>query len=328
MGEAKTVLITGGAGFIGSHLAESCLADGLRVTVIDDLSTGSRGNIRHLEEHARFRFETGSVLDEGACERLVGACEEVIHLAAAVGVGTVFARPADTIRRNVRGTENVLAAAERHGRKVFVASTSEVYGRDARAGKTCFRETDEITLGPSMRWCYACSKALDEYLARACAQESGLRVVVGRIFNTVGPRQSGAYGMVIPRFVEWALAGDPLQVYGDGLQVRTFTHVLDTVRAIRLLMAAPRAEGEVVNIGSAETVSILELARMVKDAAASASEIVHVPYEKAYAPGFEDIRNRVPDLTKLHDLTGFRAERTLAEILTDTIRFFRDGGER
>lgn len=319
----KRVLVTGGAGFIGSHLAESFLADGVAVTVLDDLSTGSTRNIEHLRSSPGFRFEEGSVLDAELAGRAVAEADEVVHLAAAVGVKMVFAQPTDTIRRNVQGTENVLAAAVRGGRKVFVASTSEVYGKDPERGGDSFHETDHVVLGPSMRWCYACSKALDEYLARAYHLDSSLPVVVGRIFNTVGPRQSGAYGMVIPRFVEWALAGEPIQVYGDGLQVRTFTHVLDTVRAIRLLMAEPRAVGEVVNIGSSETVSILELAGLVKEATGSGSEIVKVPYEEAYGEGFEDIRSRVPDLAKLHALTGFRAGRSLGDILRDTIDYAR-----
>jgi UDP-glucose 4-epimerase len=315
----RRTLITGGAGFIGSHLAESLLADGREVIVLDDLSTGSIANIEHLLDSAGFRFEHGSVLDRDLCERAVAECSEVVHLAAAVGVRMVFSNPAETIERNVGGTEAVLRSALRHGRKVFIASTSEVYGRDVASSKGAFRESDEIVLGPSMRWCYACSKALDEYRARAHVRESGLAVVIGRIFNTVGPRQTGAYGMVIPRFVSWALSGAPMQVYGDGEQVRTFTHVADTVRAIRALMEEPGAEGEIVNIGSEETTTIADLARLVKDVARSDSEIVLVPYEEAYGEGFEDVRRRVPDLTKLRALTGFRAERTLRDIVEDVI---------
>jgi UDP-glucose 4-epimerase len=260
---------------------------------------------------------------------MVRGSDEVIHLAAAVGVQLVFSKPTETIERNVTGTEHVLRAALRYGRKVFIASTSEVYGKDPRGdGQTSFSETDEITLGPSMRWCYACSKALDEYLARAYHADKGLPVVIGRLFNTVGPRQSGAYGMVIPRFVEWALAGKPIQVYGDGGQVRTFAHVADAVRAMMGLMVEPDAEGEVVNIGSEETVSILELAQLVKKMTGSASEIVHVPYEEAFGEGFEDIRNRVPNVAKIRDLTGFKAERSLSEILADTIEYTRSAAAR
>ena len=328
MPETRSVLITGGAGFIGSHLAEACLAEGRRVTVLDDLSTGSLRNIKHLIDSPGFRFELGSVMDPSLTDEMVRASDEVVHLAAAVGVELVFSKPTETIERNVSGTEHVLRAALRYGRKVFVASTSEVYGRDPAGDGTSFNETDEVTLGPSMRWCYACSKALDEYLARAYHYDKGLPVVIGRLFNTVGPRQSGAYGMVIPRFVEWALAGKPIQVYGDGGQVRTFTHVVDAVRAITGLMGEPGAEGEVVNIGSEETVSILDLARLVKDMTGSTSEIVHVPYEEIFGDGFEDIRNRVPDVTKIRSLTGFRAEHGLREILADTIDYARSAASR
>ncbi|MHC4248410.1 MAG: NAD-dependent epimerase/dehydratase family protein [Planctomycetota bacterium] len=329
MAEARSVLITGGAGFIGSHLAEAYLAEGRCVTVLDDLSTGSLRNIKHLMDSPRFRFELGSVMDPSLTDEMVRASDEVVHLAAAVGVKLVFSKPTETIERNVSGTEHVLRAALRYGRKVFVASTSEVYGKDPRGdGAASFSETDEITLGPSMRWCYACSKALDEYLARAYHADKGLPVVIGRLFNTVGPRQSGAYGMVIPRFVEWALAGKPIQVYGDGGQLRTFIHVLDAVRAVKGLMDEPAAEGEVVNIGSEETVSILDLARLVKEAADSSSEIVHVPYEEAFGEGFEDIRNRVPDVAKIRALTGFAAQRSLRDVLADTVEYARSGAAR
>jgi UDP-glucose 4-epimerase len=323
MSEPRSTLITGGAGFIGSHLAESLLADGQRVVVLDDLSTGSLRNVQHLVGSPGFRFQLGSVLDKAACDELVGACDEVVHLAAAVGVKMIFERPMETIERNVRGTENILESALRAGRKVFLASTSEVYGKETKRGTDRFHEDDDVTLGPSMRWCYACSKALDEYLCRAYFLEKGLPVVIGRLFNTVGPRQSGAYGMVIPRFVEWALAGEPIQVYGDGQQVRTFTHVKDAVRAVRGLMRAPAAEGQVVNIGSADPITMLDLAHRIKALTASASPIVTVPYEQAYGKGFEDIRNRVPDLSRIEALLGYRPERTLGDILADTIAFAR-----
>jgi len=326
--ETRSVLITGGAGFIGSHLAEACLAEGRRVAVLDDLSTGSLRNIKHLIDSPGFRFELGSVMDPSLTDEMVRDSDQVVHLAAAVGVELVFSKPTETIERNVSGTEHVLRSALRYGRKVFVASTSEVYGRDPAGDGASFGETDEITLGLSMRWCYACSKALDEYLARAYYADKGLPVVIGRLFNTVGPRQSGAYGMVIPRFVEWALSGKPIQVYGDGGQVRTFTHVVDAVRAITGLMREPDAEGEVVNIGSEESVSILDLARLVKEMTGSSSEIVHVPYEEAFGEGFEDIRNRVPDVAKIRTLTGFRAERKLREILADTIDYARSAASR
>ncbi|HKF47791.1 MAG TPA: GDP-mannose 4,6-dehydratase [Terracidiphilus sp.] len=319
MNLAKSVLITGGAGFIGSHLAESYLNAGVCVTVLDDLTTGSLRNIRHLIGQPGFEFRLGSVLDKQLCDQAVAECDDVIHLAAAVGVKMIFERPTETIERNVRGTECVLEAALRHGRKVFIASTSEVYGKEPASNSSSFRESHDITLGNSMRWCYACSKALDEYLARAYFLNKGLPVVIGRFFNTVGPRQSGAYGMVVPRFVEWALKGKPLQVYGDGKQTRSFTHVSDVVAVVRALMSEPRAEGEVFNIGSTEGVTILDLAKRVIEFTDSRSEIVFMSYEQAYGEGFEDIRNRVPDASRIERLLNFRPRKTLDEILRDTI---------
>jgi len=313
------VLITGGAGFIGSHLAEKLMADGVRVTVLDDLSTGSLRNIRHMIGQPGFEFRLGSVLDQPLCDQTVAASDEVVHLAAAVGVKLIFERPMETIERNVRGTEYILEAALRHGRKVFLASTSEVYGKEPIANSNCFAETHDITLGPSMRWSYACSKALDEFLGRAYFSSKGLPVVIGRFFNTVGPRQSGAYGMVIPRFIEAALTGKPLQVYGDGQQVRSFTHVRDVVAAVCALMGEPKAEGEVFNIGSTEAVTILDLARHVIRMTQSHSEIVFLSYEQVFGAGFEDIKNRVPDLTKIGRLLDFKPKSCLEEILRDTI---------
>jgi UDP-glucose 4-epimerase len=320
-----TVLVTGGAGFIGSHLVEKLLDDGHPVIALDDLSTGSLRNIQHLIGQRSLRFEQGSVLDRERCNRAIAEADVVVHLAAAVGVKLVVEQPIETIDRNVRGTEHVLEGALRHGRKVFIASTSEVYGKEARPGASVFRETDDVTLGVSMRWSYACSKALDEYLGRAYHLSKGLPVVIGRFFNTVGPRQTGAYGMVIPRFVDWALAGKPLQVYGDGAQVRVFTHVRDAVRALWALVNEPRAEGEVVNIGGMEPVTILELARRILALTGSASEIVRVPYEAAYGAGFEDIRTRVPDLSKIQGLVGYRPEIPLDAILRDMVE---DGRRR
>ena len=319
------VLITGGAGFIGSHLAEALLAEGHAVTALDDLSTGRRANVAALVELPEFRLEVGSVLDRAHCERVVAGTDLVVHLAAAVGVKLVFEQPIETIERNVRGTEHVLAAAVRHGRKVFLASTSEVYGKEARVDGAPFRETDDLTLGASMRWSYACSKALDEYLARAYHQTRGLPVVIGRLFNTVGPRQTGAYGMVIPRFVDAALAGRPIQVYGDGRQVRVFAHVRDTVQALWALVNEPRAEGEVVNIGGAEPITMLDLAGRIKALTGSASEVVLLPYAQAYGPGFEDIRVRVPALGKLQALVGTRPTIPLDAILRDMVE---DGRRR
>jgi UDP-glucose 4-epimerase len=318
------VLVTGGAGFIGSHLVEALLDEGHTVVVLDDLSTGSRSNIAHLLAHPRVQFELGSVLDREHCHRAMAGADVVVHLAAAVGVKLVFEQPVDTIERNVRGTEHVLQGALRHGCRVFLASTSEVYGRQARHAGAVFRESDDVVLGPSMRWSYACSKALDEYLGRAYHQTRGLPVVIGRLFNTVGPRQTGAYGMVIPRFVDWALAGKPIQVYGDGQQVRVFAHVRDTVRAVWRLTNEPRAQGQVVNIGGLEPITMLALAHRIKALTGSASEVVLVPYEAAYGEGFEDIRVRVPDLGRLASLVGEHRATPLETILRDMV----DDGRR
>jgi len=323
--DRPSVLVTGGAGFIGSHLVETLLDRGHPVVAFDDLSTGNRRNVEHLIGRPGFRLEAGSVLDRERCHDAIAQADVVVHLAAAVGVKLVVEQPIETIECNVRGTEHVLQGAVRYGRKVFIASTSEVYGKETRPGVSVFRETDDVTLGVSMRWSYACSKALDEYLARAYHQSRGLPIVIGRFFNTVGPRQTGAYGMVIPRLVDWALAGQPLQVYGDGGQVRVFTHVRDAVRAVWALMNEPRAEGEVVNIGGVEPVTMLELARRIKALTGSASEITLVPYEKVYGTGFEDIRTRVPDLSKIRDLVGYRPEVPLEAILRDMVE---DGRRR
>jgi UDP-glucose 4-epimerase len=317
-------LVTGGAGFIGSHLAEALLARGGEVVALDDLSTGSLRNLLPATRRPGLEFVRGSVMDERAVDRAVAGCDLVYHLAAAVGVRLVFEQPARTIETNVTGTRHVLDACRRHRRKVLVASTSEVYGKDVHNGTGRFREEDDITIGPSLRWCYATSKALDEFLARSYAREAGLRVVVARFFNTVGPRQSPAYGMVVPRFVEGALRGAPITVYGDGSQVRSFTWVGDAVEAAIRLMEAPGAEGEVVNVGSDNVTSILDLARRVKEMTRSASPIVRVPYEQAYGPGFEDIRYRVPDLAKLRRLTGFAPGVGLEEILGRVIAHARE----
>jgi len=317
------VLITGGAGFIGSHLAETLLSREQEVVALDDLSTGSLQNILHLMRRPGFVFTLGSVMDERVVDQAVAACDVIYHLGAAVGVRLVFEQPVRTIETNVKGTQHVLDAALRHGRKVLVASTSEVYGKDTRTGSERFREHDDIMIGPSMRWCYATSKALDEFLARAYFTDKGLPIVIARFFNTVGPRQSPAYGMVIPRFVEQALLGEPMTVYGDGRQVRSFTWVGDTVEATIRLMGRPRAEGGVFNVGSDEPITIKDLAVRIRHLTDSGSEIVHIPYEHAYGLGFEDIRYRVPDLTKLRDAIGYAPTLGLDEILTRVIDYSR-----
>ncbi len=319
----KKILITGGAGFIGSHLAEELLQKGNQVAVLDDLSTGSLENIFHLKNDHNFRFILGSVMDEARIDELVRDCDEVYHLAAVVGVKLVFENPVQTIVVNVKGTENALNSCLRFAKKILVVSTSEVYGKDVDPQLKKFHEGLDLSLGPSLRWSYACSKALDEYLALAYHRKMGLPVVVVRIFNTVGPRQSGAYGMVIPRMVSQALSGQPITVYGDGEQVRSFCWIKDTIRALTGLMAKPEASGGVFNIGSEEGITINELARKIKDRAQSASQIVHIPYHQAYGKDFEDIRFRVPDTSRLRSCLPFKPTLSLDQILDQVIVFAR-----
>lgn len=319
----KKILITGGAGFIGSHLAEELLARGEEVYVLDDLSTGSLENILHFKNNPRFHFVLGSILERPELEELVRLSDEIYHLAAVVGVKLVYENPVYTINVNIKGTENVLNAALKFAKKVFIASTSEVYGKDVRADRLKFRETDDLSLGTSLRWCYACSKALDEYLALAYHKKMGLPVVIGRFFNTVGPRQTGAYGMVLPRLVRQALLGQPMTVYGDGSQVRSFSWVKDVVRASIGLMECPRAIGEIVNIGSEEGIKIIDLARRIKEKTASPSEIIFIPYHQAYGPDFEDIHYRVPDTSRLKELINFEPSLSLDKILDEVIAYER-----
>jgi UDP-glucose 4-epimerase len=308
------VLITGGAGFIGSHLADAYLARGDEVLALDDLSTGSAENVRHLKGCARFRLVVGSVRDADAVAELVAECDAVVHLAAAVGVRLVVEHPLGTIETNVRGTEVVLAAAAARGRKVLLASTSEVYGLSDRVP---FREDDPLVIGPTTtaRWGYACSKALDEFLALAYHRERGLPVVIARLFNTVGPRQTGRYGMVLPTFVRQALAGEPITVHGDGMQTRCFCDVSDVVAALVALLDHPGAVGEVFNVGSDYEIAIGELAETVKVLADSRSDLVLVPYSEAHGAGFEDVFRRAPDLGKLRRLIGHRPAVSLEQIV-------------
>ena len=312
------VLVTGGAGFIGSHLTERLLARGDEVVVLDDLSTGAKENLAAVAGRRGFTLRIGSALDAAAVEAAIARCDAVVHLAAAVGVRLIVERPVHTIETNVNGTAVVLAAAAKRGTKLLLASTSEVYGKGA---KVPFREDDDLTLGPTVhsRWSYACSKALDEWLAFAWWRESKLPVVVARLFNTVGPRQTGRYGMVLPNFAAQALKGEPITVFGSGAQSRCFGHVADAVEALVRLIDAPAAVGEVVNVGSDEEVTIEELAQRVKSAAKSTSPITHVAYADAYAAGFEDMQRRVPDLAKLERLTGFRARTKLAQTIEDVL---------
>ncbi len=312
------VLITGGAGFIGSHLAERLLAAGNQIFVLDDLSTGSIENIDHLIGRRGFEYRIGSVTDAPLVAELVDRCDVTVHLAAAVGVRLIVEQPVHTIHTNIHGTQVVLDAAARKRKLVLVASTSEVYGKRTRVP---FAEDDDLVLGPTThsRWAYACSKALDEWLALAYADEKGVPVIITRFFNTVGPRQTGRYGMVLPNFVAQAVANEPITVYGTGEQMRCFGHVNDAVEAVARLIVTPAAVGQVVNVGNDEEVTINRLAERVRDAADSHSAIVHIPYEKAYARGFEDMYRRVPDVSKLERLVGFRPRTPLSEIIADVL---------
>ncbi len=311
-------LITGGAGFIGSHLCELLLNAGHHVVAIDDLSTGRMENIGHLRPLPHFQFVRETVDNSQVLDRLTSESEVVIHLAAAVGVQLIVEDPVRTIRTNINSTEAVLVAAHRYGCKVLLASTSEVYGKGVRVP---FREDDDRLMGPTIRsrWAYAESKAVDEFLGLAYHHQYGLPVVIMRFFNTVGPRQTGRYGMVVPRFVRAALRDEPLQVYGDGTQSRCFADVADVTRAITQLANEPRAIGQVFNIGATEEVTIRQLAERVIALAGSASRIEHVPYDAAYGPGFEDMQRRVPSIDKLAALIGYAPRYTLDETLRRVI---------
>ncbi len=316
------VLITGGAGFIGSHLAESLIARGDEVYVLDDLSTGAIDNVAHLKTSKRFHYAIDTVMNEPVVAELIDRADVVFHLAAAVGVRLIVESPVNTIETNVHGTEMVLKLANKKKKKVLIASTSEVYGK---SNVVPFREDADLVMGPTSkgRWSYACSKAIDEFLALAYHKEKKLPVVIFRLFNTVGPRQTGRYGMVIPNFVKQALSGRPITVYGDGNQSRSFTYVSDVVGVLLKLADEPKAVGEVFNIGNGREITILDLAKKVKQKTGSASEIVLVPYEKAYEEGFEDMQRRVPDIGKLKALTGYEPQVHLDEILDHVIAFFR-----
>jgi UDP-glucose 4-epimerase len=318
-------LITGGAGFIGSHLAEALLAAGDEVAVLDDLSTGRPDNLAAVEGHPRLSLTVGSIQDESLLRKLVRDADMVFHLAAAVGVRLILERPVDTIETNVFGTELVLRAASDAGARVVIASTSEVYGKSDRVPLS---ESDDRLLGPTSksRWSYACSKAIDEFLALAYHQERRLPVVIVRFFNTIGPRQTGRYGMVVPRFVRQALDGQAITVYGDGRQSRCFTDVEDAVRAVVALSRSAAAVGEVFNVGTSHEVTIGDLARRVRELAGSDAPIVLVPYDEAYQPGFEDLRRRVPDIRKLQQAVGYAPRVPLDESLRRVIRHLRETG--
>jgi nucleoside-diphosphate-sugar epimerase len=315
-------LITGGAGFIGSHLSEALLERGDEVLVLDNLSTGSIDNIAHLKGRHGFEYFVDSVENEPLLAELIDRSDVVFHFAAAVGVKLIVEQPVHTIETNVHGTEVVLKHANKKKKLVVIASTSEVYGKSEDVP---FREDSDLVLGPTPkhRWAYACSKAIDEFLALAYWKERKLPVLIVRFFNTVGPRQTGQYGMVIPNFVRQALAGEPITVFGDGKQSRSFTHVTDVVGALLKLVDEPRAIGQVVNIGNTQEITIERLAERVRELSGSASPIKYIPYDQAYESGFEDMPRRVPDLSKVERLVGYKPVHTLDDVLNQVIEYFR-----
>lgn len=318
----KHVLVTGGAGFIGSHLVEALLARGYEVTAIDDLSTGSIRNLDEAKQHERFSYYIDSVMNERLMAELIDRADMVYHLAAAVGVRLIVEKPVQTIETNIRGTEIVLELAARKRKTVLLTSTSEVYGKSA---KVPFSENDDLVLGSTTRprWAYACSKAIDEFLGLAYYREFGMPVVIVRLFNTVGPRQTGQYGMVVPRFVTQALKGEPLTVYGDGTQTRAFAYVGDVVDAMIALMETPKAYGEVFNVGNDKEISIAELARLVIERTHSPSAIAYIPFEEAYDENFEDLQRRVPDLTKIRNLINYAPKVGIEEIIDRVTAYVR-----
>jgi len=315
-------LVTGGAGFIGSHLSDALLAQGDEVLILDNLSTGSIDNISHLKGRPGFEYFVDTVNNEPLLAELIDRSDVVFHLAAAVGVKLIVEQPVHTIETNVHGTEVVLKHANKKKKLVVIASTSEVYGK---SDDVPFREDSDLVLGPTPkhRWAYACSKAIDEFLALAYWKERKLPVIIVRFFNTVGPRQTGQYGMVIPNFVRQSLAGEPITVFGDGKQTRSFTHVADVVGALLKLVREPKAIGQVINIGNTQEVSILQLAERVRELSGSQSTIKFIPYDEAYESGFEDMPRRVPDLKRVKGLIGYETDNTLDDILVQVIDYFR-----
>jgi len=309
-------LLSGGAGFIGSHLTEALLERGGSVCVVDDLSTGSIANIEHLKGRKGLKYVLDTVMNRSLMAELVDEADIIMHLAAAVGVRLIVESPVRTIETNIKGTEIVLELAAKKKKPVVIFSTSEVYGK---SNGTRFMETGDLILGPTFkgRWSYAASKIIDEFLALAYYKEKKLPVIIIRLFNTVGPRQTGRYGMVVPRFVQQALSGEPITVYGDGKQTRTFTHVRDAVWAVLRLVEHPSAIGEIFNVGGKEEISIENLAYLAKEVLHSRSPVVHIPYDEAYEEGFEDMRKRVPDITKIQDLIGYEPKHSLKDIIVD-----------
>jgi UDP-glucose 4-epimerase len=322
-GHGKRALVTGGAGFIGSHLVDGLISGGWSVVALDDLSTGSNRNIRHLLDHPGFRFVEGSVLEAPLVDSLVAESDVVYHFAAAVGVQLIVDRPLQSLLTNIRGTEVVLEAAERHRVKPLLASTSEIYGKNQNGP---FKEDDDRVLGSprKLRWSYSTSKAVDEILAYVYFKDKGLPTVVARLFNTIGPRQTGHYGMVVPRFITQALRGEPLTVYGDGKQSRVFTDVADVVEACIKLATDPKAEGGVFNIAGTTEITIKDMAKLVIEKTQSKSNLVYVPYEKVYGEGFEDMARRMADTSRLESTIGYRCKTTLDQTLDRMIEFERE----
>ena len=320
------ILITGGAGFIGSHLTDMLIEMGEEVFVVDDLSTGSLGNVEQHQNQERFHLIVDTILNEAVLNELVFKCDQIYHMAAAVGVKLIMNRPVETLETNVKGTEMVLMLANRYKKKLLIASSSEVYGKvmDGESTSYLLEDTDRLMGSTTKRrWAYACSKALDEFLALAYFEEKKLPVIIARLFNTVGPRQTGQYGMVVPNFVQEALIGKPITVYGDGMQSRSFTYIADVIDALIGLMSEPKAVGQIFNVGNAEEVTIKELALRVKEMAASSSEIEYIPYEKAYGPGYEDMQRRSPDITKLKSLIHFETKTDLRGIIQSVIDYYK-----
>jgi UDP-glucose 4-epimerase len=321
--ENMKVLITGGAGFIGSHLAEKLLENNHEVFVIDNLWTGKLANLEKIQNHKKLHLIVDTILNESVMNELIFKADQIYHLAAAVGVRNIMDHPVETLDINVKGSEVVLRLANQFKKKVFIASTSEIYGKHMEHD---LAEDNNRVMGSvkKRRWAYACSKTLDEFLGLAYFDEKKLPILIGRLFNTVGPRQTGQYGMVLPNFVQSALLGKSITVFGDGNQSRSFAHVKDVVEAVTRLMAEPSCEGDIFNVGNNQEVTINDLAQMVKDMTGSSSEIEHIPYEKAYGPGFEDMERRCPDISKLKKAIGFEPVHDLKAIIQSVIDYFKE----
>ena len=321
------ILITGGAGFIGSHLADRLLENGDdEVFIVDDLSTGRLANVEQNQDNERFHLVVDTILNEAVMNELVFKCDQIYHMAAAVGVKLIMNRPVETLETNVKGTEMILMLANRYKKRVLIASSSEVYGKimDGENTSLLVEDTDRLMGSTTKRrWAYACSKALDEFLALAYFEEKKLAVIITRLFNTVGPRQTGQYGMVIPNFVQKALINKPITVYGDGNQSRSFTYIADVIDVLIKLMAEPEAVGKIFNVGNEEEVTIKDLALMVKEMTGSSSEIEYIPYEKAYGPGYEDMQRRCPDITRLKDFMHFKPKTDLKGIIQSVIDYYK-----